>query len=258
MTTHRIIMVRHGESEWNRKNLFCGWYDSDLSEKGEIEAANVGKTLKENMVEIDCAHTSMLTRANRTLQHILREMELEDIPVYKTWRLNERHYGGLTGLNRAETAAKFGETQVHIWRRSFNVPPPPMEKTHPYYNDIVNDPRYAEEPSKAEFPLYESLEMTINRTLPYWNDVIVPQLKEGKTVLIAAHGNSLRGIVKHLDDMSEEMIMQLNLPTGIPFEYLLDEDMNPVTSLKFFGDEDVVRSAMETVATMGKTHKSVS
>lgn len=170
-----------------------------LFHTGKEEAGSAGKAIKDAGLQFDVAHTSVLTRAQKTLEAILNESGQSQIPVQKTWRLNERHYGGLTGLNKAETAAKYGEAQVQIWRRSFDVPPPPMEKDHPYYDQIVNDPRYAEGPSKEEFPLFESLKLTIERTLPYWNDVIVPQLKEGKRILIAAHGNSLRGIVKHLD-----------------------------------------------------------
>lgn len=252
MATYKVVMVRHGESEWNQKNLFCGWYDANLSAKGEEEAVTAGKSLKEANYCFDVAHTSVLTRAQKTLQAILKCLGQCDIPVNCTWRLNERHYGGLTGLNKAETAAKYGEEQVQIWRRSFDVPPPPMEPDHQYYKAIVCDPRYKDGPSKAEFPMFESLKLTIERTLPYWNETIVPQLKEGKRVLIAAHGNSLRGIVKHLDCLSEEAIMNLNLPTGIPFVYELDANFKPVVSMKFLGDEETVKKAMEAVAAQGK------
>uniref|UniRef100_A0A1B6KH58 Phosphoglycerate mutase n=1 Tax=Graphocephala atropunctata TaxID=36148 RepID=A0A1B6KH58_9HEMI len=252
MAKYTIVMVRHGESEWNQKNLFCGWYDANLSQKGEEEAAAAGVALKNANFKFDIAHTSVLTRAQKTLAAALKGIGQEDIPIEKTWRLNERHYGGLTGLNKAETAAKYGEDQVQIWRRSFDVPPPAMEKDHAYYDNIVNDPRYAQAPPKDQFPMFESLKLTIERTLPYWNDVIIPQLKEGKKILIAAHGNSLRGIVKHLDNMSEEAIMGLNLPTGIPFVYELDENFKPVVSMKFLGDEETVKKAMEAVAAQGK------
>lgn len=245
-------MIRHGESVWNKENRFCGWYDADLCEKGIQEAHAGGKALKDAGYQFDVAHTSMLTRAQNTLKAVLEEIGQTDIPVHKTWRLNERHYGGLTGLNKAETAAKHGEAQVQIWRRSFDVPPPPLEESSEFYKIIMDDPRYAEEPKKEEFPLYESLKLTIERTLPYWNNVIVPQIKEGKRILIAAHGNSLRGIVKHLDNLSEEAIMGLNLPTGIPFVYELDEDMKPVKSMQFLGDEETVRKAIESVANQGK------
>jgi len=249
---YKIVMIRHGESSWNKENRFCGWFDADLSEKGVTEAHAAGKALLDACYKFDLAHTSVLTRANVTLQTILQEIGQTDIPVHKTWRLNERHYGGLTGLNKAETAAKHGEAQVQIWRRSFDVPPPPLDESSEFYKIIMDDPRYASEPSKEEFPLFESLKLTIQRTLPYWNDVIVPQIKAGKNILIAAHGNSLRGIVKHLEGMSDEAIMGLNLPTGIPFVYELDDDLKPVKTMQFLGDEATVKAAMESVANQGK------
>jgi len=249
---YKIVMIRHGESEWNKLNKFCGWYDADLSQVGKDEATAGGAALKKEGYQFDVAHTSLLTRAQNTLEIILDSIGQKDLEVKKTWRLNERHYGGLTGLNKAETAAKHGEEQVKIWRRSFDVPPPKMEKDHPYYDTIVNDPRYKDGPTGDEFPMAESLKLTIQRTLPYWNDEIVPDMKAGKRVLIAAHGNSLRGIVKHLDDMSDEAIMGLNLPTGIPFVYELDENLKPVVSMKFLGDPETVKKAMEAVAAQGK------
>lgn len=196
---YKIVMVRHGESEWNQKNLFCGWFDANLSEKGKEEALAAGKAVKEAGLKFDVAHTSLLTRAQNTLSSILGESGQSGIPIEKTWRLNERHYGGLTGLNKAETAAKYGEAQVQIWRRSFDVPPPAMEPDHAYYDAIVKDARYSGDPKPGEFPMFESLKLTIERTLPYWNNTIIPQMKAGKNIIIAAHGNSLRGIVKHLD-----------------------------------------------------------
>ncbi|KAG5317383.1 PGAM1 mutase, partial [Pseudoatta argentina] len=252
MSKYRIVMVRHGESEWNKLNLFCGWYDANLSDKGKNEAVSAGKAIKDAGYTFDIAHTSVLTRAQETLKSILKEIDQENLPVHKTWRLNERHYGGLTGMNKAETAAKYGEEQVQIWRRSFDVPPPPMESDHKYHDTIVKDARYADGPKPDEFPKFESLKLTIERTLPYWNDTIIPQLKEGKKIIIAAHGNSLRGIVKHLDELSNEQIMGLNLPTGIPFVYELDENFKPVISMKFLGDEETVKAAMAAVAAQGK------
>lgn len=246
-------MVRHGESEWNQLNLFCGWYNANLSEKGIQEAKDAGKAVKDAGLKFDIAHTSVLKRANITLESILKESGQSDIPVSKTWRLNERHYGGLTGMDKSETAKKYGEEQVQIWRRSFDTPPPPMEADHKYYKDIVEDAIYKDGPPAAEFPKFESLKLTIARTLPYWNDVIIPQLKEGKKIIIAAHGNSLRGIVKHLDQMSDEAIMGLNLPTGIPFVYELDENFKPVVSMQFLGDPETVKKAMEAVAAQGKS-----
>jgi len=250
--TYKIVMIRHGESEWNKENRFCGWFDAGLSEKGVNEAKAGGKALKADGYKFDVAHTSLLQRAQTTLKTVLGEVGQQDLPTQKTWRLNERHYGGLTGLNKAETAEKHGEAQVQIWRRSFDVPPPDMEPGHPYYDNIVKDERYKDEPSKDEFPMAESLKLTIGRTLPYWNNVIVPQIKSGKSIIIAAHGNSLRGIVKHLDNLSDEEIMGLNLPTGIPFVYELDEDMKPVVSMQFLGDAETVKKAIESVAAQGK------
>lgn len=252
MAKYKVVMVRHGESEWNQKNLFCGWFDAELSDKGREEALAAGKALKAAGLTFDIAHTSLLGRAQKTLASALAETGQSDLPVEKTWRLNERHYGGLTGLNKAETSAKYGEEQVHIWRRSFDVPPPEMTPEHPYYNAIVKDARYADCLKEDEFPKCESLKLTILRTLPYWNDVIIPQMKEGKKIIIAAHGNSLRGIVKHLDNLSDEAIMELNLPTGIPFVYELDENFKPVVSMQFLGDEETVKKAMAAVAAQGK------
>jgi len=252
MSKYTIVMIRHGESEWNKENKFCGWFDASLSSAGKEEAVAGGKALKEAGFTFDVAHTSLLTRANVTLDTVLEQIGQTDLPVNKTWRLNERHYGGLTGLNKAETAAKHGEEQVKIWRRSFDVPPPPMEPDHPYYKAIREDPRYKDGPKEDEFPTCESLKLTIERTLPYWNEVIVPEMKAGKKILIAAHGNSLRGIVKHLDNMSDEAIMGCNLPTGIPFVYELDQDLKPVVSMKFLGDEETVKKAIASVAAQGK------
>merc|ERR1711892_569492 len=253
--TYQIVMIRHGESEWNKENRFCGWFDAGLSAQGINEAHAGGKALKDAGFKFDVAHTSVLQRAQTTLKTVLGEIGQPDLPVQKNWRLNERHYGGLTGLNKAETAEKHGEAQVKIWRRSFDVPPPPMEEGHPYHQNITKDPRYKDDPSEEELPKNESLKLTIARTLPYWDNVIVPQIKSGKKIIIAAHGNSLRGVVKHLDNMSDEAIMELNLPTGIPFVYELDEDMKPVVSMKFLGDEETVRKAIESVAAQGTTKK---
>lgn len=245
-------MIRHGESEWNQLNKFCGWFDANLSQKGEDEAKAGGDALKAAGYKFDIAYTSVLTRAQRTLGTVLEILGQQDLPVEKTWRLNERHYGGLTGLNKAETAVKHGEEQVQIWRRSFDTPPPPITPENPFYSVILDDPRYKDGPTKEEFPMFESLKLTIERTLPYWNDTIVPKIKEGKSILIAAHGNSLRGIVKYLDNMTDQAIMGLNLPTGIPFVYELDDDMKVVKSMQFLGDPETVRKAMESVANQGK------
>merc|ERR1712156_1328581 len=255
MASYEIVMIRHGESTWNQENKFCGWYDAHLSEKGVKEAESGGQALKNAGYKFDVAHTSLLTRAQVTLGKVLEAIDQKDLTTEKTWRLNERHYGALTGLNKAETAAKHGDEQVKIWRLSFDIPPPAMETDHAYYDTIVKDPRYSDGPSADEFPMFESLKLTIERTLPYWNDTIVPQIKEGKKIIIAAHGNSLRGIVKHLDNMSNDEIMGLNLPTGIPFVYKLDENFQPVESMKFLGDEETVKKPMEAVAAQGKAKK---
>jgi 2,3-bisphosphoglycerate-dependent phosphoglycerate mutase len=207
MAKYKIVMVRHGESEWNQLNLFCGWYNAELSDKGRQEAIEAGKAVKDAGLKFDVAHTSVLKRANLTLDSILKESGQAGIPIQKTWRLNERHYGGLTGMDKSETAKKYGEQQVQIWRRSFDIPPPPMDTEHKYYKAIVEDSIYKDGPTKDEFPMFESLKLTIERTLPYWNDVIIPQLKEGKNIIIAAHGNSLRGIVKHLDRKTNILII---------------------------------------------------
>jgi len=245
-------MLRHGESEWNKENRFCGWYDAPLSNKGIEEAKAAGEALKTAGYTFDAAHTSVLQRAQTTLKNILDQVGQKDLPVQKSWRLNERHYGALTGLDKTETAERHGEAQVQIWRRSFDTPPPPIEPGHPYHDVITKDCRYKNEPSREDFPSCESLKLTMGRTLPYWNNVIVPQIKSGKRLLIAAHGNSLRGVIKHLDCVSDEDIMGLNLPTGIPFVYELDENMRPVGGRKFLGDQDAVNKAIQAVADQGK------
>jgi len=247
-------MVRHGESEWNKENKFCGWFDADLSEKGKTEAKSAGEALKKDGYDFDLAYSSYLKRANETLAAIVNVLDKPNLETKRSWRLNERHYGGLTGLNKAETAKKYGDEQVHIWRRSFDVPPPEMSTDHPYYSVINGDAMY-KDVAAADMPSCESLELTIKRTLPYWNDEIVPNIKAGKKIIIAAHGNSLRGVVKHLDNMSNEEIMGLNLPTGIPFYYDLDENMKPITSMQFLGDEETVKKAMAAVAAQGKAKK---
>jgi len=252
--TYEVVMVRHGESEWNQANKFCGWFDAELSEKGMAEAESAGKALKEAGYKFDVAFSSVLKRANKTLSSVLKALDQEDISTHYSWRLNERHYGDLTGLNKAETAKKFGDEQVHIWRRSFDTPPPTMTTTNPYYKSIHEDPKY-KEVAPEDIPYCESLELTIKRSLPFWEQQIVPAIKAGKKVIVSAHGNSLRGIVKHLDGMSNEAIMGLNLPTGIPFVYELDEDMKPVKSMQFLGDAETVKKAMDAVAAQGKAKK---
>lgn len=254
MAAYKLVLIRHGESAWNLENRFSGWYDADLSPAGHEEAKRGGQALRDAGYEFDICFTSVQKRAIRTLWTVLDAIDQMWLPVVRTWRLNERHYGGLTGLNKAETAAKHGEAQVKIWRRSYDVPPPPMEPDHPFYSNISKDRRYADL-TEDQLPSCESLKDTIARALPFWNEEIVPQIKEGKRVLIAAHGNSLRGIVKHLEGLSEEAIMELNLPTGIPIVYELDKNLKPVKPMQFLGDEETVRKAMEAVAAQGKAKK---
>lgn len=248
----RVVMCRHGESEWNQLNLFCGFYNAELSEKGMEEARTAGVALKNTNAQFDIAFTSVLKRANITLDVILKEIGQTNIPIVKTWRLNERHYGALTGMNKSETAEKYGEDQVKIWRRSYDVPPPPMDETHQYYETIVNDPIYANGPPKDEFPMTESLKLTMERALPFWNDQIVPQLRRNKRVLIVAHGNSLRSLIKHIANVSDEDITGLNLPTGIPFVYTLNNTMKAVGDMEFLGDPETVARAIAEVAAQGK------
>ena len=242
----KLVLCRHGQSEWNLKNLFTGWTDVDLTEKGVAEAKDAGRVLADLDYQFDIAYTSLLKRAIRTLWLMLDEMDRMWIPVIRDWRLNERHYGALQGLDKAETAAKYGEEQVHIWRRSYDIPPPELaadDARHP-----AHDPRYA---GIDNLPATESLATTLERVMPCWNELIVPDLKAGKNVLIAAHGNSLRALVKMLDEISNDEITGFNIPTGIPLAYELDDELRP-TSREFLGDPDVVAKAAAAVAAQGK------
>ncbi len=245
---HKLVLLRHGESTWNKENRFTGWTDVDLSEKGVAEAIQAGKTLKQEGYEFDVAFTSVLTRAIRTLNLALDEMESLWLPVHKSWRLNERHYGALQGLNKAEMAQKFGEEQVHIWRRSYDVQPPALERSDPRFPG--NDRRYAELDPRT-LPTTECLKDTVARFLPYWQDAIVPALKENKRVIIAAHGNSLRALVKYLDNVGDAEIVALNIPTGIPLVYELDDELNPIKHY-YLGDAEAVAKAAQAVANQGK------
>ena len=244
----KLVLLRHGESDWNKQNRFTGWHDVDLSEKGVGEAKKAGQVLKENGLVFDVAFTSLLKRAIRTLWLSLDEMDLMWIPVHRSWRLNERHYGDLQGLNKAETAAKYGDDQVLIWRRSYDTPPPALEKSNPHYPG--NDPRYGHL-NESELPLTECLKDTVDRFLPHWHQTIAPSIQSGKRVVIAAHGNSLRALVKYLDDVSEEEIVKLNIPTGMPLVYELDSDLKPIKHY-YLGDPDEVKKAMAAVAAQGK------
>ena len=239
-----LVLLRHGESTWNKENRFTGWTDVDLSEKGREEARAAGRLLKEGGYTFDLAYTSVLKRAIRTLWLALDELDQMWLPVVGTWRLNERHYGALQGLNKAETAEKHGEAQVKIWRRSYDMPPPPMSPDDPRH--AARDPRYAGL-GRDDIPLTESLKDTVDRVLPYWHDVIAPSIHSGKRVLMVAHGNSLRALVKYLDGISTEQIVELNIPTGIPLVYELDEQLKPIRHY-YLGDARAAEEAAARVA----------
>jgi 2,3-bisphosphoglycerate-dependent phosphoglycerate mutase len=240
----KLVLLRHGESTWNLENRFTGWTDVDLTPRGIKEANEAGRLLREGGYAFDVAHTSLLKRAIRTLWLTLDVLDQMWLPVHKTWRLNERHYGALQGLNKAETAAQYGEEQVKVWRRSFAEPPPALAPEDERYPG--KDPRYADL-RKEEVPLTESLKDTIARFLPYWHRQVVPDIEEGQRVLIAAHGNSLRALVKHLDGVSEADIVELNIPTGIPLVYELDEKLRPLRNY-YLGDPEAARARAEAVA----------
>ncbi len=248
---HKIVLLRHGESIWNKENRFTGWTDVDLSEKGVKEAREAGQVLKKEGHVFDIAYTSVLKRAIRTLWITLDEMDLMWIPIYRSWRLNERHYGALQGLNKAETAHRHGEEQVLIWRRSYDIQPPALEKSDERYPG--NDQRY-KDLTGQELPLTECLKDTVERFLPYWKETIEPTVRSGKRVIIAAHGNSLRALVKYLDNISEEEIVKLNIPTGIPLVYELDDNLAPIRHY-YIGDPDAVRKATQAVANQGKVKR---
>ncbi len=244
----KLVLVRHGESEWNKLNLFTGWTDVDLSEKGHEEAKAAGELLKAEGYDFDICYTSYLKRAIHTLNHILDGMDRAWLPVYKTWKLNERHYGALQGLNKSETAEKYGEDQVKIWRRSFDVKPPALEPSDE--RAAGNQPAYREVDA-ASLPLTESLETTIERVVPFFEETIKPQMKAGKRVIIAAHGNSLRALVKYFDNMSKDEIIGVNIPTGIPLVYEFDDDFK-VQKKYYLGDQDAIAAKMQAVANQGK------
>ncbi|MCB1222996.1 MAG: 2,3-diphosphoglycerate-dependent phosphoglycerate mutase [Mesotoga sp.] len=244
----KLVLVRHGESTWNKENRFTGWTDVDLSEKGREEAENAGKVLKADGYDFDLAYTSVLKRAIRTLWYIMDEMDLMWIPVIKDWRLNERHYGALQGLNKAETAAKHGEEQVKLWRRSYDIRPPALEESDERFPG--HDPKYRSL-SDEELPRTECLKDTVARFLPLWKNEISTQIKSGKKVLIVAHGNSLRALVKYLDNIPDEEIVGLNIPTGIPLVYELDDDLKPIKHY-YLGDPAEIAKAQQAVANQGK------
>ncbi len=245
---YKIVLLRHGESEWNKENRFTGWTDVDLSDKGVAEAVAGGNLMKEAGFEFDLAYTSVLKRAVRTLNLALEQMDLLWIPVVKTWRLNERHYGALQGLNKAETAKKYGDEQVHIWRRSYDIQPPALTADDERFPG--KDRRYADL-SKDELPLTECLKDTVARFLPFWHETVAPAIKSGKKIIIAAHGNSLRALVKYLDNIPEDEIVELNIPTGVPLVYELDADLKPIKHY-YLGDPEEAKRKAEAVANQGK------
>jgi len=245
---HKLVLIRHGESAWNKENRFTGWTDVDLTDKGREEARDAGKLLKAEGFSFDIAYVSVLRRALTTLWLALDEMDELYIPVEKSWRLNERHYGDLQGLNKAETAAKFGDEQVLVWRRSYDIPPPPLEKSDERWPG--HDPRY-KGLSASDLPVTECLKDTVARFLPYWHETIAPVVRSGKKVIIAAHGNSLRALVKYLDNVSDEDIINLNIPTGVPLVYELDDDLKPIRNY-YLGDQSAIEAAMNAVANQGK------
>ena len=245
----RLVLLRHGESTWNQENRFTGWTDVDLTEKGRAEAREAGRLMAAEKFEFDVAYTSVLKRAIRTLFIALDEMDALWIPVHKSWRLNERHYGGLQGLNKSETAAKHGEAQVKIWRRSYDIPPPPLADDDPQHPS--HDRRYTTTIPEAQIPSTESLKDTVARFIPYWESTIAPDIKAGKHVLIVAHGNSLRALVKYLDNMSDEEIVELNIPTGVPLVYQLNGDLRPLNKM-YLGDAEAIRAKAAAVANQGK------
>lgn len=245
---HKLVLIRHGQSTWNLENRFTGWTDVDLSSQGVQEAHSAGRILREEGYEFDLVYTSVLKRAIRTMWLAMDELDQMWLPVVRNWRLNERHYGALQGLNKAETAARHGEEQVKIWRRSYDVPPPPLEEDDE--RNAARDRRYSDL-DKQDIPLTESLKETVARFVPYWKETIAPQVASGKRVLIVAHGNSLRALVKYLDEISEEDIIGLNIPTGVPLVYELDKDLKPL-SHRYLGDPEAIRKAAEAVANQGK------
>jgi 2,3-bisphosphoglycerate-dependent phosphoglycerate mutase len=246
---YKLILLRHGESQWNALNLFTGWVDVDLSEKGILEAKRGGELLKEKNLIPDSLHTSVLNRAIKTSELALQAAGIKDIPTKRSWRLNERHYGALQGLNKKDTLDKYGEEQFMLWRRSFDVPPPPIDPNDKYAQN--NDPKY-KDIQKSDIPLTECLKDVVKRVIPYWQEEIVPELRNGKTVLVVAHGNSLRALIKYLENISDEDIAKLNLPTGIPLLYRLDENFKPVVLGGEYLDPQAAKEAISAVANQGK------
>lgn len=246
---YKLILLRHGESQWNALNLFTGWVDVDLSEKGVLEAKRGGELLKEKNLIPNSLHTSVLNRAIKTSELALESAGIKEIPTKRSWRLNERHYGALQGLNKKDTLEKYGEEQFMLWRRSYDVPPPPIDPNDKYAQN--NDPKY-KDMQKSDIPLTECLKDVVKRVIPYWKESIVPELESGKTVLVVAHGNSLRALIKYLENISDENIAKLNLPTGIPLLYRLDENFKPIVFGGEYLDPQAAKEAIDAVANQGK------
>jgi 2,3-bisphosphoglycerate-dependent phosphoglycerate mutase len=251
MPTGKLLLLRHGQSIWNLENLFTGWIDVDLSDQGRLEAIEAGRLLKAENIAFDIAFTSVLKRAIRTLWITLDELDMMWLPVERSWRLNERHYGALQGLNKAQTVEKHGAEQVKVWRRSYDIPPPPLSDSDPQHPRFER--RYADVPAN-ELPSSESLKDTLARVLPFWEARIAPELRAGRNVLVAAHGNSLRALVKMLDDMSNEAIVELNIPTGVPLLYELDANLKPISS-RYLGDQEAIKARAEAVAKQAEARK---
>lgn len=250
---HKLVLIRHGESTWNKENRFTGWTDVDLTDRGRDEARKAGQLLKQEGFKFDRAFVSVLKRAVRTLWIALDEMDLMWLPTTHTWRLNERHYGSLQGLNKSETAAKFGDAQVKIWRRAYDIAPPPLERTDPRFPG--NDPRYADlKPN--ELPLTECLKDTVARFMPCWNELLAPAIRSGQRLVVAAHGNSIRAMVKYLDNVSDADIVELNIPTGVPLVYELNDDLKPIRHY-YLGDQEAIAKAMAAVAAQGTARSEV-
>lgn len=257
MSKYKLIMLRHGEGAWNKENRFCSWVDQKLNSEGLEEARNCGKQLKALNFEFDLVFTSVLNRSIHTAWLILEELGQEWVPVESSWRLNERHYGALIGLNREKMALNHGEEQVRLWRRSYNVTPPPIEESHPYYHEIYSDRRYKVcDVPVEQLPRSESLKDVLERLLPFWNERIAPEVLRGKTILISAHGNSSRALLKHLEGISDEDIINITLPTGVPILLELDENLRAVGPHQFLGDQEAIRAAIKKVEDQGKVKKA--
>ncbi|CAL9696899.1 unnamed protein product [Knipowitschia caucasica] len=257
MSKYKLFLLRHGEGAWNKENRFCSWVDQKLSENGVTEAQDCGRLLKEQGYKFDIVFTSLLSRSIQTAWLVLESMGLEWIPVVKSWRLNERHYGSLIGLNRTEMALQHGDEKVKLWRRSYDITPPPIDESHPFYHEIYNDRRYTTcDVAKDKLPRSESLKEVLDRLLPYWDNTIVPEIRKDRSVLISGHGNSCRALLKHLEGISDEDIVNVTLPTGIPVLLELDENLRPVKPRQLLGDQAKIQAAIKKVEDQGKAKPS--